>query len=164
MVILSSTAMGVYFSTLTKGRVHDLKAFKKNICLLRGDIRYAGTPLPEAMSMIGNRSNDHFKEFFLGLADEYQQMKGETFVEIWRKGTETYLKETYLTVADREQVARLGENLGFMDKEMQIKTIDLYLEQLDLEIEDSQQSVREKTRIYNLLGVLAGVFVTIIFI
>ena len=164
LVIASSTGIGLYFSNLTKGRVTDLKALKRNIFILRGDIRYGNTPLPEAIEALAIRNNDNFKEFFHGVVLELKKLDGLTFAKIWDKGIKNYLKESYINATDREQLNKLGETLGYLDKDMQIKTIDLYIEQLENELEEATRTVKEKTRLYNLLGVLFGIFVTIVMI
>ena len=63
LVIASSAGMGFYFSGEIKSRIEDLKELKKLIGLLRGDIRYASTPLPEAISAMARRSSGHFEVF-----------------------------------------------------------------------------------------------------
>ena len=49
LVIFSSSAMGLYLSNELKTRIVDLKELKKILLLLRGDIQYANTLLPEAV-------------------------------------------------------------------------------------------------------------------
>ena len=61
-------------------------------------------------------------------------------------------------------MTRLGENLGYLDKEMQLNTIDLYITQIQGELDDAVDSVKEKVRLYNMLGVMAGIFITIVLI
>lgn len=164
LVIGSSTAIGLYFSTMTKGRVKDLKVLKKYIFLLRGDIEYSSTPLPEAIEMLSRRSNDRFREFFTQVAAELRKLDGIPFAEIWDKAIQTNMNENFLTDTDKELLKKLGDTLGFMDKSMQLKSIDLYLEQLELELSDAIRTEKEKTRLYNLLGVLCGIFITVVLI
>lgn len=164
LVILSSTGIGLYFSNVTKGRLCDLKDLKKNMFILRGDIHYGNTPLPEAIEALAARNNDNFKQFFAGIAKELRKLDGLTFTAIWDKGIHKYLKESYLSPTDRSQLSKLGETLGYLDKEMQIRTIDLYIEQLETELDEAIGSVKEKTRLYNMLGVLFGIFITIVMI
>jgi stage III sporulation protein AB len=57
---------------------------------------------------------------------------------------------------------RVGEHLGYMDKEMQLGMIDLYVEQLDEEIKISKECIDEKIRVYNCLGVAVGIFAVLI--
>lgn len=164
LVILSSTGIGIYFSSITKGRLIDLKDLKKNMFMLRGDIRYGNTPLPEAIEALAIRNHDNFKPFYEGVVKELKKLDGLPFSEIWDKGVNEYMKDTYLTAADRSHFSKLGETLGYLDKEMQIRTIDLYIEQLENELQEAVSSVKEKTKLYNTLGVLFGIFITIVMI
>lgn len=164
LVISSCSAMGLYFSSIVQGRVADLRAMKKNITILRGDIKYGNTTLPEAIGAIARRNTDNFKDFFTGIEQELLKSCGLSFTNIWDKGIKDYLKDTYMNDQDREQLNRLGETLGYLDREMQLKTIDIYVEQLEHELEEAITTMKEKTRLYNMLGVLSGLFLTVVLI
>lgn len=163
-MIVSCTGIGLYFSMMTKGRVVDLKALKKEIYLLRGDIRYGSTPLPEAIEMLSRRSSDHFKEFFFNVALQLKKFGGLPFAEVWDKGIRENLGESFLNEHDKEMLRKLGDTLGFMDKDTQIKSIDLYIEQLEQELLEAVKTEKEKTRLYNMLGVLFGLFLAVVLV
>lgn len=162
LTIGSSGAIGYYFSLLLKERKTELYELKKIILLLRGDIRFAGTPLPEAVEMLAERQQGCFKHFLETTAQKLKQYEGTSFQEIWKKGVWKELGSTSLLKKDKEELARFGDNLGFLDKEMQLNTIDLYIDHLENEIKEAEQAMKEKTRLYHMLGIMAGAFVTII--
>ena len=164
LVILSSAGMGFYFSSEMRSRIEDLKELRKLISLLRGDIRYANTPLPEAISSIQRRHDGNFQRFFRYVSSRLDELSGQTFTEIWKKATEQELVNTALTRKDKLHLAQFGENLGYLDKDMQMNTIDLYLAQLEEVIVDSSKTVKEKTYLFNTLGIMGGIFITIIMI
>lgn len=162
LVIASSTGMGFYFSTEMKSRINDLKELRKLIGLLRGDIRYANTPLPEAIHSLYRRHAGNFHTFFKQVSTKLNELSGQTFSEIWKAAAEKELGCTSLTKKDKLHLIQFGENLGYLDKDMQMNTIDLYLSQLEGEIEEISKSVKEKSYLYNTLGIMAGIFITII--
>ncbi len=162
LTILSFTALGFYFSNELKLRLSQMRELKKNIMILRGDIRYGGTPLPEALASLAHRSAGAFHDFFENTAEKLSDGEGGTFSEIWGSCVDKELKNTSLKEQDKDQLIRLGENLGFLDQEMQLNTIDLYLNLLEEEIKEQAENVKERTRIYNMLGFMAGLFITII--
>ena len=164
MTISSSTAIGVYFSTLLKERISELKELKKNILLLQGDIRFGNTPLPEAIEAIANRHQGDFKKFFGQIADELSELGGITFYEVWKNAVDQCLTHTSLSKKDKLNLSKLGENLGHLDKQMQINHIDLYLNQLEEEIGEASDNLKEKSRLYNILGVMCGIFIIIVII
>lgn len=164
LTISSSAAIGLYFSEEVKNRTEELKELKKIILSLRGDIRYALTPLPEAIDSIAMRHEGKFNQFLKRIADELMASGGITFQEIWKKSIDEELKITSLNKKDKAYLGQLGENLGYLDKEMQINTIDLYISQLEGEIEETNETMKEKTHLYNCLGVMLGIFISIVII
>ena len=164
MVIASSTGMGFFFSNEIRCRIEDLREFKKLISLLRGDIRYANTPLPEAISSITRRHSGRYDAFFNHVSLKLQALSGLTFSDIWKAAIEKELVNTSLAKKDKLHLAQFGENLGYLDKEMQMNTLDLYISQLEEEITDLSKTVKEKAYLYNSIGIMAGIFITIIMI
>ncbi len=162
LVILSSAGMGFYFSNEMKCRIEDLKELRKLIVLLRGDIRYGSTPLPEAISAIARRHEGSFASFFSQVSTKLTQLSGLTFLEIWKEAVEQELSSTSLNKRDKLHLIQFGENLGYLDKDMQMNTLDLFLSQLEEEIQELTKSVKEKAYLYNSLGIMAGIFVSIV--
>lgn len=162
LVIGSTTGMGFYFSIEMKSRIEDMKELLKLISLLRGDIRYANTPLPEAISAIARRNEGKFKSFFTKISDALQELSGQTFLDIWKNAVEHELIDVSLNKKDKEQLIHFGESLGYLDKEMQLNTFDAYMIQLEEEIGELTKTVKEKSYLYNSLGIMAGIFISII--
>jgi stage III sporulation protein AB len=164
LVIASSAGIGFYFSGEMRSRIADLKELKKLIGLLRGDIRYANTPLPEAISSITRRHSGRFDLFFHYVSVKLQELSGLTFSDVWKVATEKELAGTALTKQDKSHLIQFGENLGYLDKDMQMNTFDLYITQLEDVISELSKTVKEKAYLYNTLGIMAGVFIIIIMI
>jgi stage III sporulation protein AB len=164
LVITASSAIGFYFSSLAKARVEDLKELRKCIYILKGDIRYSATPLPEAIQMVALKIESNLSPFFQKIADELNKLEGRTLSSIWTSSVNTQLDRCCLNKKDKMYLIQFGESMGYLDKDTQINTIDLYISQLDTEIDEMITSVKEKTRLYNLLGIMGGIFMTIIII
>lgn len=164
LIILSSTLMGFYCSNELKSRINDLKELRKLIVLLRGDIRYGSTPLPEAISAIARRHDGNFKEFLVKVSERLSERLGNTFSQIWKEAVEKELYTTSLNKKDKYQLIQFGENLGYLDKEMQMNTLDLFLSQMEDEIQELSKTAKEKTYLYNSLGIMGGIFISIILI
>jgi stage III sporulation protein AB len=164
LVIVSSTGMGFYFSNEMRCRIEDLRELRKLIGLLRGDIRYANTPLPEAINSITRRQNGNFNAFFSYVSTKLRELSGHTFSEIWKEAVQKKLEGTSLSKKDKLHLTQFGESLGYLDKEMQMNTIDLYTSQLEEEIRDLCKTVKEKAYLCNTLGIMTGIFIIIIMI
>ncbi len=154
--------MGWYFSSELKTRIKDLKELKKLIYLLRGDIRYANTPLPEAVQALSIRHEGKYRQFLSVIADRLHELGGLSFYQIWKEAVDKELNKTSLSTKDRNGLISLGETLGYLDKDMQMNTLDLYISQLEDEIIDLSKNVKEKSYLYSSLGIMGGIFITII--
>lgn len=164
LVMASTTGIGFYFSTEMKSRIEDLRELRKLIGLLKGDIRYANTPLPEAISVLARRYKGSFCTFFQYVSTRLQELSGQTFAQIWKAAVEQELVNTSLIKKDKAQLISFGENLGYLDKDMQMNTFELYLTQLEDELAELAKTVKERAYLYNSLGIMAGVFISIIMI
>lgn len=162
LIILSSTLMGFYCSNELKARVNDLKELRKLMVLLRGDIRYGNTPLPEAICAIARRHEGSFKNFFTKISERLSELSGKTFSHVWKEAVEKELIKTSLNKRDKLGLINFGDNLGYLDKEMQMNTLELFLTQLEDEISELSKTAKEKSYMYNTLGIMAGIFISII--
>ncbi|MBH1940197.1 stage III sporulation protein AB [Mobilitalea sibirica] len=162
LVIISTTGMGMFFSNELRCRIEDLKELKKLILLLRGDIRYANTPLPEAISGIARRHNGGYETFLSKVSSKLNELSGITFSQIWKEAVEQELTKTSLTKKDKLHLVQFGESLGYLDKDMQMNTLDLYINQLEDETLELSKTVKEKAYLLNSLGIMAGIFISII--
>jgi stage III sporulation protein AB len=162
LIITSSAGMGFFFSGELKNRIADLRELKKLIFLLRGDIRYANTPLPEAVQAMSVRHEGKYKQFLSVIAQKLNELGGVSFCSIWKSAVEKELQKTSLNKKDLSGLGQLGENLGYLDKDMQINTLDLYISQIEEEITDLSRNVKEKSYLYNSLGILGGIFITLV--
>ena len=164
LIILSSSLMGIYYGNELKNRVNDLKELKKLIILLRGDIRFSNTPLPEAISGIARRHDGSFKGFFTGVSEKLSEYSGNTFSQVWKEAVENQLHSTSLNKKDKSSLIQFGENLGYLDKEMQMNTIELFINQMEDELQDLSETTKEKVYLYKSLGIMGGIFISIIMI
>ena len=91
-------------------------------------------------------------------------MEGQSFGELWQKQIKRWLSDTHLKKGDKEQLGSLGEVLGYLDLEMQLSSIDLYLDQLELCIREAQEAAQTKRKLYQSLGVAGGIFLVILLV
>ena len=162
LVISSCGALGLYFSGELRTRINDLEELKKLLILLRGDIRYTNTPLPEALETLSKRHDGTYKKFLNNISNQLLKLNGESFSAIWKEAVKKDLKHTSLSKEDYNLIDQLGESIGYLDKNMQINTLDLYIEQIEITSSRLSKTVKEKTRLYNSLGIMGGIFITII--
>ena len=164
LIMASAAGIGVSFSTDLKRRCQELRILKQLAYMLRGEIKFTKTPLPEAFSHISVRLPEPFGNFLSNVAEVLGTADGRTFGELWREKIKESLAGSHLSRMDKEQLGTLGEVLGYLDLEMQLASIDLYLEQLELSIQEAESSMCSKQKLYQSLGVAGGIFLVILLI
>lgn len=164
LIIVGTTGVGYYYGTMIRMRLENLKELRKSMLLLQGEIRYGKTPIPEAFCAIAERSEKEFQQFFSNMGKALFSFSEGTLFEVWKKGIDKDLGEISLTKEDKKMLEKLGEQLGYLDQTMQINSIELYLTQVNQVIEEIGQSIGEKTRLYHMLGILGGIFLSIVLI
>ena len=162
IIIFASTGLGITFANDMKKRVEHMKTLKKMIMMLDGEIKYANSPLAEAFYNIAKRIEYPFSDFLNQVAKELEAFTGNTFKIVWRNHIKQDLKQTKLTAKDKEELKNLGENMGYLDREMQHNSIMLYGEQLEKEITEADGELQAKMKVYHSLGIMGGLFLAVI--
>lgn len=165
LLITGTSLAGIAACNNLKMRIVTLKMLRKVMIMLRGEISYSVSTLPDALGSIAIRiENPLIHEFFANVSHRLNQLDGQTLKEIWYECTEESLTKSRLQQKDIEQFKMLGDNLGYLDKDMHINTINLYLEQLNNDIEISSDEISDTCRVYKCIGMATGVFISIILI
>lgn len=139
-----------------------LEDLRKMILLLRGEILYQGAPLEEAFEKAGEKTECCLGNLFRKTAERLAERNGETFYNIWKAEVDSLERKIPLSASDRQQLKEFGEHLGYLDRDMQEKTIHLYIQQLDGEISYLKEHQRERSRLCMSLGMAGGFFLIIV--
>lgn len=162
LVIISCSGLGFYMAAQWNEHLKTVENLRKLIFLLKGEIVYANSPLAEAFERTGRKAGGVIGDLFFKVSERLSLQNGETFYSIWQEEISGLSKEVCLSKEDKDQLKGLGEHLGYLDTGMQERTILLYLEQLDLTIEYLRKHKQEKSRLYTSLGIMGGLFLTIV--
>lgn len=164
LILFSSTAIGFWCSGRLRDRLEELEYIRKLLLMLRGEIRYSHATLSEAFQAIGKRMKPPYGAFLLRTAEAMDSMEGQTLSQLWETGIREELTDSALKKEDKERLIWLGSQLGYLDTQMQLSTIELYLEQIQEELQSAAESVKRNGRLYQTLGVMAGIFLVILMI
>ena len=164
MILASGTMLGVKMGYNLRLRLKQLKRFEKIISMLRGEIIYNNSTIPEAMRHVSRHTVNPFDEILMKISEELDAFEGRTFKEIWESTFEENGTKLCFTKEQLENIKHLGESLGYLDKEMQVNTLDLFMEQIRTDIKDMEQTMPNNVRMYNCLGVMGGILVLLIIV
>lgn len=162
MVLTGSCGLGIRLARNWREHLELLEQLRKMIFLLKGQILYANAPLEEAFERVGNKSGGSLGDLFVRVAERIEKQQGEGFFDLWKEEVHNMEPALPLSKRDRKELTAFGEHLGYLDRDMQERTMLLYLEQLDLDIDYLREHLRERSRLYTSLGVVGGLFLVII--
>lgn len=162
LVTVSCSGLGLWKAGQWKEHRKLLEQIRKMILLLKGEILYAHAPLGEALEHVGRKSEGVPAKLFCRVAERIGQQDGELFYDLWKEAIDSHRKELLLTEKECEEFKALGEHLGYLDLGMQERTIELYLEQLELSLDFYREHERERVKLCTSLGVMGGLFLSII--
>ena len=162
LVVGACSGIGDYFAKRLEKRVEQLTQLYHTILELQGEIRYAVTPLSEIMFSLGKQERGSIANLFFKIGEEMELADGRSLAEIVRQTGNTELQKTVLTKQDKEQLFRLGDSLGRLDKTQQILATEYYLNGLLEEIKEAKRIKKERSYLYRCLSILTGVFLMIL--
>lgn len=162
LVFLAAAGIGNESAGRVKRRLEALYQCKNLTVLLQGQLRYAVLCLPEMLAEAEKQVEAPFSEFCRKLAGKLRAMPGQEIGCLWRKTAEETLAASGLTGKDREWFCELGNVLGYLDGESQCRRLASCRERIDFEIGRAQAETAVKCRLYRSLGILGGMFVTIL--
>lgn len=162
LVTVSCSGLGLWKAGQWKEHRKLLEQIRKMILLLKGEILYAHAPLGEALEHVGTKSEGIPAKLFCRVAERIGQQDGELFYDLWKEAIDSHRKELLLTEKECEEFKALGEHLGYLDLGMQERTIELYLEQLELSLNFYREHEQERVKLCTSLGVMGGLFLSII--
>lgn len=163
LVIISSAALGIWKAEQWKEHRRTLEQLRKMIVLLKGEILYAHAPLGEALGRVAGKSEDGIlTRIFTGAAARIERQEGQRFFDIWRQEIDACGKSLILSEKEKQELKEFGEHLGYLDLDMQERTIALYLEQLEMAVVFYREHEQEQTKLCTSLGVMGGLFLAIV--
>lgn len=162
LVIISCSGLGFFMAAQWNEHLRTVEKLRKMIFLLKGEIVYANSPLTEAFERTGRKAGGEIGVLFESVSERLSGQQGDTFYTVWQEEIDKLPREVCLSKEDKQNLKGLGEHLGYLDMDMQERNILLYLEQLDLTIGYLRKHKQEKSRLYTSLGIMGGLFLTIV--
>lgn len=164
LLTASCTGYGYYKSMEYRRRLEQVQELRKIIFLLSGEIACRKTPLAEACQMLAARSEKPYGNWLWTLYASMTRDKKIPFCKIWEEAAEQLFTSISLPEAEQNELKRLGKKLGSSDGKMQEQALNWYGTQLE-ELESAyRMTLAEKQKLCRSLGILAGLFLAVLFI
>jgi stage III sporulation protein AB len=155
MLIFGCGSLGLYLAARIRKRPMELRGCLTALTLLDTEIFWGGTPLPEAFSILKERTDGSWQTFFSEL--EHRLHEGEGANQAW-KGTITNQSKNFcLKPEDWQVIQDIGKGLGRSDRHEQHKQIELVKQQVVLLKDHASQWAEKQAKMWSYLGFLGGI-------
>mgnify|MGYP006071947393 FL=1 len=162
LIIASAAGIGWLYGTELKNYLQKMRYIRYVAGLIKGELEYTGAPLAEVFRETGRRVKKPFFTWLVRMASEIDEREESAFARIWNRGIDRDLRELNLKSEHSILLKELGTFLGQIDQETAGKSMQLYLNRLDLEIEKLREGLAAKRKIGNCLGVMGGIFLVVV--
>lgn len=161
LVVVSCTGIGFRIARDFRRRPQQLRMLSQAIRLLESEIEYTVTPLPQALMRVGSRTDAPVSELFLDAAKRLKA--GDVTVEsAFSSAIDSVRLDLALKQADLEVLRDFGQTLGTSDRITQVQQIQVLLTQLDRLLAEARDSQKKNERMWQYLGVIAGLMIVIL--
>ena len=82
----------------------------------------------------------------------------------WKRMVDEEAGRFLLTPEEQGLLKRAGENFGYLDGQMQLKNLELYIGQAETLIQKAQEELKDRQRLSATLSLMCGLFVIILLI
>lgn len=163
LLISMSTLFGREWSKALKQRPKHIRLFLQSLQILEAEMVYSQVPLQEAFRRISKKLPSPISLFYQNVFKEMKQ-KGQDFEEVWEACARKFVEASALQKNELEIIIQFGRTLGQHDIEQQKKHLKL----TNLYLEEQWKNAAERYQTYgklaNVLGILCGIFLALLFI
>lgn len=156
LVLLACTGMGALKSRELQTHMRELKELKKIFTLLKRELMYTRAPLCEVFVKLSKKAGGNFEVWLKNLARDLEKRENGRFQEVWTEAIYRDLNGSRLTKEEREELCRIGSSLSYPE------ALELYLEQLEFSIQKTRDEWKDKHKLYQSMGIMAGIFLVIL--
>ncbi len=164
LIMVSCSYTGWFLGNSLSLRRGLMRSLHNAFLQLKAIIRHERTALPDAFVKIGERTCGPVGEMFKLAGQRLNRYDGEPIERVWRDCVERCLNKSMMGEADIERLSELGTGLGLLDAKMQEELLVVYTRELEGGIALLDEEIRRKTGFYRAMGVLTGLFITLILI
>lgn len=164
VIIVSCTLLGIQYGENLKKRVKELNVLLQAVNLMRANIQYTFTPLPQIFDDIGRKSNEPLKSLFMNISKKLSENEVDSvydafYLELFEGKNQLNLKKD-----DKEIIIDLAKSLGDTDVEGQNSVLNLTELKLKKQIENAEVELNKNLKVYRYLGFSIGASIVILIV
>ena len=147
-----------------KERINVLEEMNKLGRIFKADVRCSISEIEEILENIKSKVGANVEEFIQEVNMSIKGRECTDLAYIWKKALRGNLKKSYLKEEDFEVLDRFGENLGCLDRQMQIDNAEFYINEISEHIKNVSNNLKEKSKVYKSISVSVGICIVLMLI
>lgn len=147
-------------SARVRKRVREIEKFIRLLTSIQTQIEYALTPTDVLLQKLSESVEFRDFSFIHFVKEEFDSEK--PLESAWNCALQKYAATSALQSREKEWISAFSEAFGSTDKNGQSANCTFFITQLEAWAEELQKSVQSKSRLCYALGILSGIFFTIL--
>ncbi|MDO5382608.1 MAG: stage III sporulation protein AB [Eubacteriales bacterium] len=162
VIIGTCSCYGYYKASCVKKRIEYLSEFIQILEVMKSNIGYSYMELPEIFNKLSDNVNSKiFKDMFKGLYEELNKTDMINFGQAWNNGVKSLEKNNIFKPEEISAIKELDKITSYIDKDMQLTYIEMIKQELMLTVNNARDESSKKIRMYQILGVMTGMFIVV---
>jgi len=154
LVCFACSFLGIHYGGKSERRLSKLLELKHTLNLLKSEIEYSINTLTAACINISKKAKMPLSQFYEDIGNVGIKPLDET----WQNA----VKNLNLYKDDAFNLSALGAALGNIDKDVQLKAIEISLINIDHNIQVLTYEKDKEKKLYRGLGILGGLFIVVV--
>ena len=165
LVILAGAGFGACPVHKIKERIKEFEALYFCLLRLRSEINHGGKPLPEAIKAAADGKTEEksgkYCRVMRSLATGLEKGR-EAYDVLLKKCVTEGFRDSVITKEEQDAFMDTFLLLGGGDKEKEVQMLAYYAENVRMAIAQEKEKQKEKSYLYRSLGILGGIFLSVI--
>lgn len=162
LILASSTILGFAYAEKFKKRVKELKEIQRGVYILKSEINYTRSLLPEALLKVSEKCEEPVSGIFSEVSHGLIQCDDMDVYTCFVNALKNNREKLNLKKDDESILTDLAKTLGSTDIEGHNDIFILTLENLGRAIEDAEDKENKNVKMYRYLGFSLGMMIAII--
>ncbi len=162
LLCLSAGTYGFCMAGELKEKVSLLEEWKRCLLMLKGEIRFGNAMLPEAFLALGKRASEPFASFLEQIGETLQSRPDLLLSQVWQEQAENLFQKSVFSEEEVNWFSEMGSQLGYLDKEMQLGTLKLLIEQTEAREQVAEKKLSDNAGMYRCVGTMSGILAAIL--
>lgn len=158
-IFIISAIIGKMLSEKYINRVNELQEMKNALNIFKTKIKFTYEPIPKIFENIGKNSSNNIGKLFISAKNK---MENDIASNSWQEAVNEYTG--FLNKEDKHIIKMLSKQLGETDVDGQVSQIEVTEKFLDEQINQAQQEKEKNVKLFQKLGITAGLMIVIILI